>query len=435
MDVAVIGLGKLGAPLAALLAARGHDVRGADLSSTFVERINEGLPPVEETGLASLMEVAHDRLRATTDVEAAVRGTDATCVIVPTPSGPDGQFSLDYIIPAIEAVGRAIQGDDRYHVVLIISTVMPGSTDGPIREALERTSTRKVGDDVGLCYSPEFIALGSVIADMEQPDMVLIGESDVRAGDVAEELLGSIPVNTPSVRRMTAVNAEITKISVNSYVTMKISFANFLADLCDHVPGADVDVVTDALGSDKRIGHHYLKGRTAYGGPCFPRDNVALGVYARSRDVDPALPEATDRINDRQHDRLLEIVERVRPADGRVAVLGLSYKPGTGVIECAAGVRLAADLAAKGVEVCVFDPAAMSSIGDALPPAVTRAPSADACVRGAHVVVLATPWPAFASVALSDDTSAVIDVWRQVESAAPGVRVIRPGRSILGEDL
>ncbi|MGH7068095.1 MAG: nucleotide sugar dehydrogenase, partial [Acetobacteraceae bacterium] len=265
MDLAVIGLGKLGAPLAAVLASVGHRVIGVDVNPTFVEALNAGHAPVNEPGLQQAIEKAGSRLSATTDFNAAIRNTDVSFVIVPTPSGPDGIFTNRWVLDAVREIGGARRQSDRYHVVTITSTVMPGSTGGPIRAALEEASGRIVGETVGLAYNPEFIALGSVVSDLLHPDMVLIGESDPRAGSVLETLYRSIVGEAKPIQRMNWVNAEIAKISVNTFVTTKISYANMLAELCEKLPGADVEVVTEALGKDSRIGPKYLKGALGYG--------------------------------------------------------------------------------------------------------------------------------------------------------------------------
>src|SRR5438270_2127939 len=163
MRVSVIGLGKLGSPLAAVLASKGHDVVGVDVDARLVRSLSDGKAPVQEPQLQELMDVSRSRLRATTDYSEAVHASDITFVIVPTPSGADGVFRNQYVIAAVEQIGKALRSKSAYHVVNITSTVMPGSCDGEIREALERSSGRQVGDTVGLCYNPEFIALGSVI--------------------------------------------------------------------------------------------------------------------------------------------------------------------------------------------------------------------------------------------------------------------------------
>ncbi len=277
MRVSVIGLGKLGSPLAAVLASKGHEVIGVDLNPEFVRLLNEGRAPVQEPRLQELIDASQGRLRATVDVEEATLQSEISFVIVPTPSDAKGAFTNKYVIEAVTAIGKALRKMDSYHVVNITSTVMPGSMGGEIRRALESASGRIVGKDLGLCYNPEFIALGSVIRDMLLPDAILIGESDTRAGDLLESIYRTSCENNPPVQRMNFVNAELTKISVNTFVTTKISYANMLADICDRLPGADVDVVTNAVGMDSRIGRKYLKGALGYGGPCFPRDNVAFG--------------------------------------------------------------------------------------------------------------------------------------------------------------
>ena len=342
MRVSVIGLGKLGSPLAAVLASKGHEVIGVDLNPEFVRLLNEGRAPVQEPRLQELIDASQGRLRATVDVEEATLQSEISFVIVPTPSDAKGAFTNKYVIEAVTAIGKALRKMDSYHVVNITSTVMPGSMGGEIRRALESASGRIVGKDLGLCYNPEFIALGSVIRDMLLPDAILIGESDTRAGDLLESIYRTSCENNPPVQRMNFVNAELTKISVNTFVTTKISYANMLADICDRLPGADVDVVTNAVGMDSRIGRKYLKGALGYGGPCFPRDNVAFGSLARSVGARADVAEATDRINRYQIDRLVSAVASRLNRGARVGILGLSYKPETGVIEESQGVMLAA---------------------------------------------------------------------------------------------
>ena len=277
MRICVVGLGKLGAPLAALLADRGHDVIGVD-TRTEDRRSAErrAVPAIREPGLAELIDRNRSRLQATTDLAGAAGNTDASFIVVPTPSTANGTFSMRFVMDAINGIGRGLRRSKNYHVATVTSTMMPLSTDLDVKPALEAASGRVVGDSVGLCYNPEFIALGSVIRDMTHPDLVLIGESDPRAGDVVEAIHRTFIANNAQVRRMTWVNAEITKIAVNTFVTTKISYANMLAEICEQLPGGDVDVVTGALGVDRRIGHAYLRGAVGYGGPCFPRDNAAL---------------------------------------------------------------------------------------------------------------------------------------------------------------
>lgn len=416
MRISVIGLGKLGAPLAAVFASKGFSVVGTDLNRTFVDAINRGEAPVDEPRLQELIERNQDRLTATMDAVAAVAESEATFVIVPTPSDAAGVFSNRFLLAAVETVGAGVRRKSGYHLVVITSTVMPGSTGGEIRAALEAHSGRTVGSTLGLCYNPEFIALGSVVRDMLSPDMILIGESDPRAGELLERIYEQSCDNKPAIRRMNFVNAELTKISVNTFVTTKISYANMLADICDRIPEADVDVVTQAVGSDSRIGGKYLRGAIGYGGPCFPRDNVAFGALARSLGARAELAEATDSVNRYQVERLVGAVQSHVRGSGPIGILGLAYKPETSVVEESQGLALAARLASEGYDVVAYDPKAMPTAAAVLPGAWTAATSAEDCIRRAALVVVMTPWPEFRAVPVAAFTRAdpltIIDCWR-----------------------
>src|SRR4051812_37982107 len=435
MKISVIGLGKLGSPLAAVLASKGFPVVGTDLNVDFVNAINAGKAPVDEPRLQELIDEHQERLRATSDAQAAVTETDITFVIVPTPTDPTtGRFTNRFVVSAMETVGAGLRRKSGYHVVVITSTVMPGSTGGEIRAALEAHSGRRVGDSLGLCYNPEFIALGSVVRDMLQPDMILIGESDTHAGDVLQLIYERSCDNKPVIRRMNFVNAELTKISVNTYVTTKISYANMLADICDRLPGADVDVVTQAVGSDSRIGAKYLRGAIGYGGPCFPRDNVAFAALARSLGARAELAEATDTVNQYQVERVLGAVQARLPAGGTVGILGLSYKPDTSVVEQSQGVMLASRLVEEGHPVIAFDPKALETAQTAVARPFTAAASTEECVRRAALVVVMTPWAEFRAIPVEAFSRSprltVIDCWRLLsqEEIRPVAHLVHLGR-------
>ena len=441
MRISVIGLGKLGSPMAAVYAAKGHEVVGVDLNPGFVQALNQGLAPVAEPRLQEMIDLGRSRLSATCDFAAAMDATDLSCVIVPTPSTEAGTFTNKYVLAALDAMGPGLRAKSGYHVVVITSTVMPGSCDGEIRAHLEAVSGKRVGVDIGLCYSPEFIALGNVVNNLLRPDMVLVGQSDIRAGDALAQLYLSSCDNQPAIRRMNLINAEITKIAVNTYVTTKISYANMLADLCERLAGADVDVVTDAVGLDSRIGGKYLKGATGYGGPCFPRDNIAFSALARSVGAQPLLAEATDQVNNLQIQRLGEMIRAVAPAGGRVSILGMSYKPDTAVIEESHGVKLAAHLLAQGDQVVIHDPMAAGAACSVLGNRVGVAARAEDAVAQADIVVVMTNWPDFATmdstafVRTDGSRVVVIDCWRILPVEVARHAIVRyPGRGPVSPD-
>ncbi|MBV8827832.1 MAG: UDP-glucose/GDP-mannose dehydrogenase family protein [Acidobacteriaceae bacterium] len=430
----MIGLGKLGAPMAAVFSAKGFDVIGLDLNDKYVAAINRGLAPVQEPRLQEFIDRGRSRLRATHSFEEAVLNSDISFVIVPTPSDKERVFSNKYVLAAVRSIGQALRAKDGRHVVVVTSTVMPGSTGGDIQRELEDSSGRKVGPELGLAYNPEFIALGSVVRDMLRPDFILIGESDEATGAELESIYKRSCENDPVIRRMNFVNAELTKISVNTYVTTKISYANMLAEMCDRLPGADVDIVSAAVGSDSRVGSKYIKGAIGYGGPCFPRDNKAFASLGRKLGVRCDLAEATDAINDHQIERLIGAVQAHAAPGATVAVLGLSYKPDTQVVEESQGVSLAAKLSEEGYVVTVYDPLAMEGAETMLNDRVMFANDAADALRDVQVVVITTPWEQFREDGLwarrTPETSlVVIDPWRVVSEKRlpPGISLVRMG--------
>ena len=415
--ISVVGLGKLGACMAATMASKGFQVVGVDVNSNTVDAINAGRPPVVEPGLVDMIAANRERLRATTDYREAVLRSQLTFVIVPTPSDQTGGFSIRYVEQAAREIGRALKHKKEYHLIAVTSTVLPGSTEYGIVPAIEEESGKKCGRDFGLCYNPEFIALGSVIHDLLHPDSILIGESDERAGSALEEWYKGYCNNHPPVARTNFVNAELAKIAVNTYVTMKITFANMLAAICEELPGAEVDAVTAAIGHDSRIGRRYLTGGLGYGGPCFPRDNKALASMAQTLNAPAALAETTDRMNQKLLARQVERVQNMLRPGMTVGVLGLAYKPNTNVIEESQGLVMAKTLAESGSVVAVYDPLAMDNAHAVLNDTVQYMNSAAECLRSADVVIITLPSDEFRALKATDfpvrkHRTVVVDCWR-----------------------
>jgi len=399
-------------------------VVGIDINAKSVADLNNGVAPVNEPGLQELIDEAGSRLRATTEVPVALRDSEVSYLIVPTPSNNEGVFTNKYVIQALWDIGEELRTRDRRHTVVVCSTVMPGSCHGELTTALEKSSGKIVGEGIGLVYSPEFIALGSVVKNMHFPDVILIGESDAESGAIVERNALSVARNTPSVQHMNMVNAEIVKLSINTFVTTKISFANMLSEICDGMPGADVDVVTEAVGSDSRIGTKYLKGALGYGGPCFPRDNIALTRLADSLGVDATIAQATDAVNDRQTKRILDLVAKMTEPGATVAILGLSYKPDTSVCEMSQGVEIANRLLAAGFIVVAHDPQADHSTAPNLDSRVQFISDLDAAVTHASTVVLSTAWPEFQSLTREQlHGKFVVDAWGILGNERPTARL------------
>jgi UDPglucose 6-dehydrogenase len=362
-------------------------------------------------------------------------------VIVPTPSDNRGAFSLQYATFAFRELGKALREKRDYHLIVLTSTVLPGATRFGLLPVLERESGKKCGPDFGLCYSPEFIALGSVIRDFLSPDFNLIGEFDERSGAFLEACYAQVMLNNAPARRMSIENAELTKIAVNTYVTTKVTFANMLADICEHLPGGDVDVVTAALGSDSRIGRKYLTGALGYGGPCFPRDNLALGFLARSIGTSAEIAEATNHCNCVRVDKVLQRLHSLLRPGSNVAVLGLAYKPDSHVIEESQGIILAKALSRNGARVVGYDPLANAFARAELRDHAVILDSLHECLRQCEVVLITTPDAQFRKLKAEDFTAAslvtVVDFWRVLADelrGKPNICYIGAGQSSNDEE-
>lgn len=422
-NVSIIGLGKLGGSMAAGMASRGLNVIGVDVNRHAVEAVNAGKAPVQETGLGEMIAANQERIRATMDTTEAVKKSDISFVIVPTPSDERGAFTLQYASYAFKALGQALKEKDGYHVIVLTSTVLPGATRHGLLPILEQESGKKCGPDFGLCYNPEFIALGSVIRDFLNPDFYLLGQFDDRSGDLLEQVHHRVSENEAPVKRMTIENAELAKIAVNSYVTMKISYANMLADFCENIPGGDVDVVSDALGMDKRIGRKYLTGGFGFGGPCFPRDNVALNFMGKSLDVDSRLLEMNDDYNRNLSKRYVSRLQSELPKGANVAVLGLAYKALSHVIEESPGVYLCKALSEAGYRVIGHDNLAAPHAETVLKMSALVTDDLDQALADADVVLITTGDEDYLSLSAERllqgrDKITVVDFWRALPALA-----------------
>lgn len=423
VNISVVGLGKLGLCTAACFASKGHKVIGVERNVRFVEELQARRSPIEETDLDALLERSWDNLTVTDDIAYAVRESDVILIIVPTPSEGDGRFTNKYVEAVLESIGPVLGEKDRFTVVDVVSTVMPGSSDAVFKPLLEKLSGKNCGDEFGLVYNPEFIALGSVVRDFLNPDMVLIGASDEKSSEMIRKLYLSTCDSDPEISEMSLVNAEIAKLSLNCFVTMKISFANELASLCENISGANVDTVTTAIGSDSRVGGKYLKGGLGFGGPCFPRDNLAFQACAKEFGYQAKLSPQVVAINEAVVGRLsAKVSERVTPG-GKVAILGMSYKPGTHIVEESQSVILAEQLCENGYKVSVHDAKALGSVKEVLGESVSYEADKYDCVKDADAVVLMTNWPEYSDAdwgkvkEMVHKDAVVVDSWRTLDSS------------------
>lgn len=436
MRLSVIGLGKLGACAAACFATKGFDILGVDTNRDIVAAINGGRAPVYEPRLQELITAARSRLTASQDYRESIRESDITFLIVPTPSTQEGHFSSRYLTDALKHLAAALRDSGKDdHLFAVTSTVSPGTTDRVLIPLVESVSGRRLNQGFGVCYNPEFIALGSVISDFLSPDLVLIGQSSDAAGEQLGKIYERVCENRPYTARMSIVSAEITKLSINSYVTMKISFANTLANICEAVPGADIDAITTALGADRRIAPSYLKGGLSYGGPCFPRDNRAFAAFAHEHQQEAVLARATDAVNQTQIAHVVrKVLDSFERGNGRsVAVLGLAFKANTPVIEESAGVKIIEALLKEDIQIIAYDPIALDDARGRFGDNILYASSVKECFNQSSLCVITTPIDEFRRISADDifhNPMTVIDCWRILDPSrlGEGVNYIALGK-------
>jgi len=399
-SVSVIGLGYVGLTFATCLANKGFRVYGVESDEDKRKLILEGKPPFYEPGLDSLLSkaISCGSLIVMDDLQSAIRDSCITFVCVGTPSRADGSVDLSQVESAVREIGRALKGKKEYHLVVLRSTVPPRTTEGLVKELLERESGKTAGSGFGLCFNPEFLSEGKAIEGVMNPDRLVIGAVDERSGKLLLEFYREFySGRLPPTLLTNPVNAELIKYANNAFLAMKISFANMFSRLCSKLKGADVRVVMKGIGMDSRICNAFLGAGLGWGGSCFPKDTRGILSYARRLGVDLKLVKASIDVNEEQVDYAIELAESIVEGLGGklVAVLGLAFKPGTDDVRESRAIKLVERLLEKGARVRVHDPKAMDNARKILGDRVEYAISLENCLRGADLCILATEWPEY----------------------------------------
>ena len=418
MKIGIVGSGYVGTTVAACLAEFGHDVINVDVDESVVRSLNDGDSPISEPGLDALLDRhAGESLWATSDYDD-LSAVDVILLALPTPANDDGSIDTAPIEAGAEALGAVLADVEGYPTVVVKSTVVPGTTEDVIRPILERESGLRAGEEFGLATNPEFLREGSAVEDFQHPDKLVFGTTDDRALDALEAvyapLLDDVPVVHTGLRE-----AEMIKYANNAFLAAKVSLINELGNICKEY-GVDAYEVADAIGLDDRIGEEFLRSGVGWGGSCFPKDLHAIVAAARERGYDPELLQAAIDVNERQPERMLELLDAHTDVAGeRVAVLGLAFKPGTDDVRNSRAIPIIEGLQERGAAVVAYDPndGAKAAMRERFPD-VEYLASPSPTLSGAHAALVVTDWPEFADLDLEFDLMAgdvVIDGRRIVE--------------------
>jgi UDPglucose 6-dehydrogenase len=405
MRIVVVGAGYVGLTTAVCLSKMGQVVSLVEVSEERIKTILSGVAPFFEPNIDELLKevLANGHLLVTSNLEEAVLSSDITFIAVGTPDS-GGAIDLSQVKQAAAAIGKCLK-PEKYHTVIVKSTVVPGTTDGVVREALEQASGLKAGQ-FGLCMNPEFLREGSAIDDFMDPDRIVVGQWDERAGQIVASLYAEFdcPIICTTLR-----NSELIKYSSNSLLSVLISFSNEIANICEHLPDTDVETVMQALHLDRRLSPivdgkrvspqilSYLRAGCGFGGSCLPKDVNALRTFSKNLGTATPLLDATVAVNMARAKQVIALLEKsIGSLRGKkVAVLGLTFKPETDDLRESPALKIIDYLEEKLAQVYAYDPQV-----NALTPALKDrsfviCKSSQEAYQNADALVIATAWEEF----------------------------------------
>jgi UDPglucose 6-dehydrogenase len=391
MKISIIGTGYVGSVTGVCFAEMGHQICFVDIDQTKLDAINSAKSPVFEPDLDELLVKNQKKITTTTDISEAVNQTDLTMICVGTPQKTDGSSDLRFINDAANSIGKALADKiEKYHTVIVKSTVLPGTTSNVVQPVLERESGKEASKDFGIGANPEFLKEGSAVKDFFHTDRIVIGANDPKTKKALEDLYNPLhaPIFTTDIK-----TAEMIKYVSNAFLATKISFSNEIGNLCK-VNEIDSYEVFRGVGMDSRINPHFFRSGIGFGGSCFPKDIHALISFAKSRETDTRILQAVLSVNDKQPQKLIELLKKHLDIRGKkIGILGLSFKPDTDDIRESRAIPVISEILAAGAEVIAYDPMAIPAFS-ALFPNIQYADTADG-VFASDAILIITEWPEF----------------------------------------
>jgi len=401
VKISIIGSGYVGLTVGTGLASKGHEVTCVDIDEKKVEKINKGECPLYEEGLPKTLEkvISEEKLEATTDTKEAVKNSDATFLAVGTPTEKDGSINLDHIKEATKDAAKALKQKENYHLFVVKSTVVPGTTENEIIPILEEERGKKSGEEFGVCMNPEFLREGTALEDFLHPDRIVIGEYDEKSGEMLEGIYKKFEA---PVMRTSLKTSELIKYASNSLLATKISFINEIGNLCKNLE-IDIHEVADGIAMDSRINRAFLNSGDGFGGSCFPKDVRALISFMEEKNVEAEILQSTVEVNEKQKTKLLDILEkRTENIEGKtITVLGLAFKPGTDDVRNSPAIDIIAELKQKGAKVKAYDPEAIENMKKHYPD-IKYCETRQEAIKNSEAVLILTNWPEFNEITLEE---------------------------------
>ncbi|MFX1277985.1 MAG: UDP-glucose dehydrogenase family protein [Promethearchaeota archaeon] len=411
-SVSILGTGFIGLCSAACFADKDIKVLASTHNQRKANMINDGIAPFFEAGLQEMMDNIKksnpELLTCITNPVQAVLDTDISMITQGTPMREDKSIDLSFIESTAQEIGKALKQKDDYHLVVVRSTVVPGTTRNLVSTIIKQVSGKETGKDYGLCMQPEFLAEGRSIEDTLHPDRIVIGEFDEKSGAMLQEFYeyfyGNHLENCP-ILRMNLESAELVKYGNNCLLSTKISYANEFANFAELVPNVDVVQVMKGVGLDYRINSRFLGAGVGFGGSCFHKDVNAIKAWSKSKGYTSRLLEAVLDINDDQAIHIIDIAEELagKLAGKKISLLGLAFKPGTDDMREAPSIRVVNELRNRGVtNIIGYDPKAKETAKEVFGDSIKYANSIEEALKGSDCALLITDWEEFKTLTPGD---------------------------------
>jgi UDPglucose 6-dehydrogenase len=410
--VSILGTGFIGLCSAACFADKDIKVLASTHNEKKAKLINDGKAPFYEADLQEMMDDIkirkHELLQCLLDPIKAILETDISMITQGTPMREDKSIDLGYIESTAREIGEALKQKDSYHLVVVRSTVVPGTTRNLVGKIITEVSGKTPGKDFGLCMQPEFLAEGRSIEDTLRPDRIVIGAIDDRSGEMLEEFYkyfyGDHLQKCPLLR-MNLESAELVKYGNNCLLSTKISYANEFANFAQLVPNVDIVQVMKGVGLDYRINDRFLGAGVGFGGSCFHKDVNAIKAWSKSKGYTSRLLEAVLGINDDQAIKIVDMAEQLagKLAGKKVTLLGLAFKPGTDDMREAASIRVVNELRKRGItDIVGYDPKAIKTAEVEMGDKIKYAQSVEDALKDSECVILITEWDEFKKLTPDD---------------------------------
>ena len=403
MKIGIIGLGFVGLSLTSVLASKGFDVVGVDVDKEKCRKISNGSSPFFEPDLEKILKNGLKKKLEITNDFSLVRDCDLIFVTVGTPQNRTGAIDLSIIKKAMATLGKNIQKSKKQHTILVKSTVVPGTMKDILLPILENNSKKKAGRDFGLISNPEFLQESTAIKDTEFPHAVVLGGYKTKYMKKVKNFFTKLHPNVPIIIT-NHQTAEMIKYANNSFLATKISFINQLSNICQKIPGANVDDIAKTIGLDPRIGGLFLNAGPGYGGSCLPKDMKALIKFAKITGVKPTLLNAVEDVNTKQLEEIISLAKRKlgNLESKKITILGTSFKPNTDDIRDSIAIELIKKFLKRKVNVTIHDPRAIENTKNVFKDKINYGKSVKDAISGSQCVIIMTQWKQYEKLTNND---------------------------------